>query len=267
MSRIEQVFKNLGKSKAFIPFITCGYPDVEGFEKLFLTLAENGADIIEVGLPFSDPLADGPVIQKASKIALERGINTDIMFETVKRLGNRVDIPIVVMSYFNPIYRYGVKRFLSRCRKCGVSGLIIPDLPLEEFCGYKRLFDDMGVDNIMLVSLTTSKERLKKIGKTGKGFLYCVSVKGVTGERQNIAEEVKNYLKLVREQTSLFNALGFGLSNTGQINDIKGYTDGIIIGSKILSLVGEKDFGQGLIKVAEFSREVKDCLRAKQQYV
>ncbi|MGM0365856.1 MAG: tryptophan synthase subunit alpha [Actinomycetota bacterium] len=260
MSRIEQAFRKPGSSKAFIPFITCGYPTVEGFERLFLALAGNGADIIEVGLPFSDPLADGPVIQKTSQVALSRGINADTMFESIKNLGRKVDTPVAVMSYFNPIYRYGVKRFLSACKRHGVSGLIIPDLPLEEFYAYKQLFEGMGVDNIMLASLTTGRERLKEISQIGKGFLYCVSVRGVTGQRQKIAEEVKNYLELVKEQTRLPAALGFGISTTEQINDIKDYTDGIIIGSKILSMVEENDFEHSLDKIAEFVREVKDCL-------
>ncbi len=261
MSIIGDVFKNLKGSKAFIPFITCGYPCIEGFEKLFLTLAENGADIIEVGLPFSDPLADGPVIQKTSQIALKKGFNTRIMFKSIEKLREKTNIPVAVMSYFNPIYRYGLKKFLSRCKMCGVSGLIIPDLPVEEFNDYKKLFLDMDVDNILLASLTTKKERLRLIGKMGKGFIYCVSVKGVTGERKHMGKEVKEYLETVRKQTGLYTALGFGLSSIRQINDIKGYTDGIIIGSKILSLAGDEDFENGLARVTEFCSKVKDCLR------
>ena len=261
MGRIEDVFKNLGPRKAFIPFLTCGYPNIEGFEKLFLTVVENGADIIEVGLPFSDPIADGQVIQNASRIALKGGINTDIMLKSIKKLGKEVDIPMVVMSYFNPIYCRGVERSLSELKSCGVSGLIIPDLPLEEFYNYKTLFDGAGIDNIMLVSLTTGKERLAEIGKFGKGFVYCVSVKGVTGQRKNIGKGVKKYLQLVRRQTKLYTALGFGLSTVKHINEIKESTDGIIIGSKILSLINEGNLEKGLCEVAGFCKKIKQALK------
>ncbi len=258
---IGQVFKKLGKNKAFIPFITCGYPTMDGFEKLFLRLADHGADMIEVGLPFSDPLADGPVIQKTSQVALQKGMHADIMFESLRKLGKITQIPVVVMSYFNPIYRYGLKRFFSECNRSGISGLIVPDLLLEEYMGYKKFFEDADLDNIMMVSLTTGKERLKQIGKIGKGFVYCVSVKGVTGQTAHIAAEIKDFLSMVKKQTGLYTALGFGLSTVKQINDIKEYTDGIIIGSKILSLIGEDHFDQDLSKVEDFCRKITGCLR------
>ncbi|MBU4313581.1 MAG: tryptophan synthase subunit alpha, partial [Actinobacteria bacterium] len=174
-SPIERVFKKLRKNnqKAFIPFITCGFPSLNGFFSLFETLDKNGADIIEVGIPFSDPLADGPVIQTTSKIALENGINTDIVFNSIIKIRKSSDTPIAIMTYFNTIYHYGIERFLKKAKRSGVNGLIIPDLPLEEFTSYRSYFNGVNIDNIMFASLTSSKERLSAIAREGKGFIYC----------------------------------------------------------------------------------------------
>ena len=236
---INKVFRDLKKNKhkAFIPFLTCGFPDPEKFHQLFEVLDRGGADIIEIGIPFSDPLADGPVIQKTSKIALGNGINTDLVFSMIEKIREKTDTPLVIMSYFNTIYSYGIKRFLKRAERSGVRGLIIPDLPLEEYKRYKSYFTDSSIDNIMLASLTSGEKRLAAISREAKAFLYCVSVKGVTGTGNIPGNDLKDFLTKLRGITELPLALGFGLGDKKQINIIKDWCDGIIIGSKILSLI------------------------------
>jgi tryptophan synthase alpha chain len=264
-SRICKVYKKLRQrnEKAFIPFITCGYPDMESYFKLVGALEKNGADIIEIGIPFSDPLADGPIIQATSKIALENGTNTDIVLNSVATIREESNVPIVILTYFNTVYRYGVERFLSRAAEAGIDGLIIPDLPLEEFYNCKPLFDENCIDNVMLASLTSSKQRLSKIAGMGSGFVYCVSVKGVTGVRNKIGSEVKDFLIRLREITDMPLALGFGLSSKQQVNDIKKYCDGIIMGSKILSLLLEADsFENGLREVESFVMGINKVLKS-----
>jgi len=263
-NRIDNVFNKLrsNSQKALIPFITCGYPSIDGYMKLFDVLEKNGADIIEIGIPFSDPLADGPVIQATSKIALENGINTDTVMDTIVKIRSKSSIPIIILTYFNTIYRYGIDKFLKRASSAGVDGLIIADLPLEEFYNYESLLSNDYIDNIMLASLTSSKERLYKISNICKGFLYCVAVKGVTGIRDGISSEVKDFLVKLRSITNLPLALGFGISNPEQINEVKKYCDAIIIGSKILSLLLDADdFNKGLSKVEEFMIKVKNVLK------
>ena len=263
-NRIDNVFNKLRSNgrKALIPFITCGYPSIDGYMKLFDVLEKNGADIIEIGIPFSDPLADGPVIQATSKIAIENGINTDTVMDTIVKIRSKSNIPIVILTYFNTIYRYGIDKFLKRASSAGVDGLIIADLPLEEFYNYKLFFDNSSIDKIMLASLTSSKERLYKISNICKGFLYCVAVKGVTGIRDGISSEVKDFLVKLRSITDLPLALGFGISNPEQINEVKKYCDAIIIGSKILSLLLDADdFNKGLSMVEGFIIKVNSVLK------
>jgi tryptophan synthase alpha chain len=262
---IEEVFSNLRKngSKAFIPFITCGFPDMEGFFELFRVLDKSGADIIEIGIPFSDPLADGPVIQATSKIALENGMNTDIVFESIKKIRKESKTPIAIMTYFNTVYRYGLEKFLEKSRSSGVNGIIIPDLPLEEFSDYRGYFRKMGIDNIMFASLTSDRKRLEAVVREGRGFIYCISVKGVTGVRNNVNPEVIKFLKDLRKLTSLPLALGFGLSSREQVSQIKDYCDGIIIGSKILSFVLEaSSFKEGIKEVENFAKSISGILKS-----
>ncbi|MDD5621552.1 MAG: tryptophan synthase subunit alpha [Actinomycetota bacterium] len=264
-SIIEKVFEDLRKNerKAFIPFITCGFPTPDGFFKLFETLDKNGADIIEIGIPFSDPLADGPIIQTTSKIALENGVNTDVVLKSIAKIRKSSDTPIAVMTYFNTIYHYGLEKFLKNAENAGINGLIIPDLPLEEFICYESYFSRVSINNIMLASLTSGRERLHTIVKKSRGFIYCISVKGVTGIRNSISPEVIDFLKNLRKITSLPLALGFGLSSREQIRQIKDYCDGIIIGSKILSLILEADnFKQGISKVEDFTLGVNNILKS-----
>ncbi|MFC2145400.1 tryptophan synthase subunit alpha [Actinomycetota bacterium] len=257
--RISRIFEELKKEdrKAFIPFITCGFPDLEGTFKLFEVLDRCGADLIEIGIPFSDPLADGPVIQKTSKIALEAGINTDTVFKTVKTIRKTSNTPIALLVYFNTIYAYGIERFLSNAKRSGVDGMIIPDLPLEEFNKYRALFDKGTIDNIMIASLTSGRERLADIAAAGRGFLYCVSLKGVTGIRSGLSDEVSDFLEILRSVTDLPLALGFGLSTPAQVSQIKDKCDGVIMGSKILDIIlKSEDVDKGLNELEKFCGEI-----------
>ncbi len=264
--RIESLFIRLKKknNKAFIPFITGGFPDMDRFKKLFLKLDRSGADIIEIGVPFSDPLADGPIVQSASMIALEQGFNADILFEAMHELRQKSRIPIVLMTYFNTVYGYGFERFLLKAKKSGTDGIIIPDLPIDEFYAYKKIFREINIDNIMLASLNSAEGRLREIAKECRGFLYCVSVKGVTGVRDQINEDVIDMLKKLKEITRLPLCPGFGISELAHIKSLIPYSDGIIIGSKLISMILEsRDFDEGLKKIDEFLVGVNSVLKNK----
>jgi tryptophan synthase alpha chain len=263
-SPIGRVFEGLKEKgqKAFIPFITCGFPDMDGFIRTYGVLDSCGADIIEMGIPFSDPLADGPVIQKTSRIAIDNGITTDSVFEAIRKIREKSSTPIALLTYFNMIYRYGIGRFLSSAADSGANGVIIPDLPLEEFERYSRYFNDSGVDNIMIASLTSDNIRLESIEKAGRGFVYCVSLKGVTGVRDGLSGELESFLDRLRSVTDLPLAVGFGISTPEQVKRIKDKCDGIIMGSKILDiLLKEKDFDTGLKKLKEFTEKIVKVLK------
>lgn len=243
--------------KAFIPFITCGYPDMDNFIRTYELLDSSGADIIEIGIPFSDPLADGPVIQKTSNIALKNGVNTDTVFEAVKNIRKKSKTPIALLVYFNMIYKYGVDKFLGNAASAGASGVIIPDLPMEEYESYSRYFSGSGIENIMITSLTSDDYRLKEITEAAEGFIYCVSLKGVTGARSGLSVELEDFLDRLRSITDLPLAVGFGISTPEQVQAIKDRCDGIIIGSKILDiLLKEEDFDVGLKKLEKFIKEI-----------
>ena len=264
LSPISRTFMELKQKghKAFIPFITCGFPDTEGFMRTFEVLDRCGSDIIEIGIPFSDPLADGPVIQKTSKTAIDNGINTDSVFEAVKQIRSKSSTPIALLVYYNMVYVYGVERFLAAAGKAGVNGLIIPDLPLEEFRACSGYFENSGIDNIMLASLTSDISRLSDIGKAGRGFVYCVSLKGVTGTRDGLSAEVEGFLKSLRSVTDLPLALGFGLSSAGQVMKIKDKCDGIIMGSKLLDIILKADdLDKGMKELEKFAAGIISILK------
>ena len=252
---IAQVFNGLKKKnhKAFIPFITCGFPDTEKFYGLFEALDRGGADIIEIGIPFSDPLADGSVIQKTSKIALENGINTDIIFSMIGKIREKTDTPLVIMTYFNTVYSYGIKRFMAKAEGLGISGLIIPDLPLEEYKRYENHFKGSNIDRIMLASLTSGEKRLSAISREAEGFLYCVSLKGVTGSGNITGGEVKDFLKRLRLITDLPLALGFGIKERADIDFLKGKADIAVIGSQTIRVMD----AEGIGAVGEFIRGLR----------
>jgi tryptophan synthase alpha chain len=263
-SPIDMVFEDLkGKrQKAFIPFITCGFPDMDGFMGTHEVLDNCGADIIEIGIPFSDPLADGPVIQRTSKIAIDNGITTDSVFKAIRVIREKSSTPIALLAYFNMIYKYGIEKFLSSAADSGANGVIIPDLPLEEYERYSRYFKDSSIDNIMIASLTSGNDRLRSIGKAGRGFVYCVSLKGVTGVRDGLSDGLEGFLERLRSVTGLPLAVGFGISAPEQIRCIKHKCDGIIMGSKILDiLLKEDDIDMGLKKLKKFVKKIVKALK------
>lgn len=233
MNRISQAFDH---GKAFIAFVTGGDPDLETTEKLIISMEEAGADLVEIGVPFSDPIAEGPVIQAANERALKAGCTTDALFEMVGRVRNKVKVPLVFLTYINPIYTYGKERFLKRCNECGIDGIIVPDLPYEE---REELLSDCNTYDVDLISLIapTSKERITMIAKEAKGFIYCVSSLGVTGVRADIKTDLAAMIKSVKSVSSSPCAIGFGVSTIEQAEEMASISDGVIVGSAIVSLV------------------------------
>lgn len=235
MSRIAEAFAN---SKAFIPFITCGDPDLETTKEIVKSMAENGADLIELGIPFSDPTAEGPVIQEANLRALTGGVTTDKIFEMVKQLRQDVTIPMVFMTYANVVFSYGAEKFISTCSEIGIDGLILPDLPFEEKDEFDEVCEKYNVDLVSLIA-PTSANRIAMIAKEAKGFIYIVSSLGVTGVRNEINTDISSLVKLVRENSSVPCAVGFGISTPEQAAKMAGISDGAIVGSAIIKIVAQ----------------------------
>ncbi|MGN9019018.1 tryptophan synthase subunit alpha [Lachnospiraceae bacterium HCP1S3_C3] len=255
MTKISDAFKN---GKAFIGFITGGDPDIETTEKLLYTMSESGADLIEIGIPFSDPIAEGPVIQEASERALAAGCTTDKLFELVAKVSPNLDTPIVFMTYINPIYTYGKEKFMSKCKECGIQGIIVPDLPYEEKDELTPECDKYGIDLISLIA-PTSHERITMIAKETKGFVYCVSSLGVTGVRSEITTDISAMTDLVRKATDIPCAIGFGISTPEQAKKMSADADGVIVGSAIVKIVAQygKDSAE---HVAEYVRSMKEAI-------
>lgn len=255
MTKISDAFKN---GKAFIGFITGGDPDIETTEKLLYTMSESGADLIEIGIPFSDPIAEGPVIQEASERALAAGCTTDKLFELVAKVSPNLDTPIVFMTYINPIYTYGKEKFMSKCKECGIQGIIVPDLPYEEKDELTPECDKYGIDLISLIA-PTSHKRITMIAKEAKGFVYCVSSLGVTGVRSEITTDISAMTDLVRKATDIPCAIGFGISTPEQAKKMSADADGVIVGSAIVKIVAQygKDSAE---HVAEYVRSMKEAI-------
>lgn len=256
MSKIKEAF---AKGKAFIPFITCGDPDLDTTKEIVRSMVENGADLIELGIPFSDPTAEGPVIQGANLRALNGGVTTDKIFDMVRELRKDITIPMVFMTYANVVFSYGADQFISTCAEIGIDGLILPDLPFEE----KGEFDDIckkyGLDLISLIA-PTSENRIAMIAREAEGFIYIVSSLGVTGVRNEINTDIASLVKLVRENTSVPCAVGFGISTPEQAARMAGISDGAIVGSAIIKLVAQ--YGQEAAgPVGEYVKSMKDALR------
>ena len=235
MSRIAKAFEN---GKAFIPFITCGDPDLATTEKVVRAAVANGADLIELGIPFSDPTAEGPVIQGANLRALQGGIKTDHVFAFVKKLREDIGIPLVFMTYANVVYSYGSEKFLTNCKEAGIDGLILPDVPFEEKGEFSEICRKYGVDLISLIA-PTSADRISMIAKEAEGFIYIVSSLGVTGTRSEITTDLASIVKVVRENTKVPCAIGFGISTPEQAKKMAGYSDGAIVGSAIIKIIAQ----------------------------
>ncbi|MBQ1339273.1 MAG: tryptophan synthase subunit alpha [Ruminococcus sp.] len=255
MSDIRTAFEN---GKAFIPFITCGDPDLETTAKVVRAAAENGADLIELGIPFSDPTAEGPVIQAANIRALSGGVTTDKIFEFVKELRKDVKVPFVFMTYANVVFSYGSERFMARCCETGVGGIILPDLPFEEKEEFLGVAKQYGIDLISLIA-PTSADRISMIAKEADGFIYVVSSLGVTGTRSEITTNIGDIVKVIRENTSVPCAVGFGISNPEQAKHMAELSDGAIVGSAIIKII-EKYGKDAAPYVGEFVKSMKDAV-------
>ncbi len=240
VNRIDTVFKQLkdNKRSALMPYLMAGYPGIETSLKLLISVSKAGADLIEFGIPYSDPLADGPTIQAASEAALMTGINTDIAFDLVKKAREEIETPIAVMTYYNAIYRYGLERFARNAAESGVDGVICPDLPPEEAAPWSEAAVQYGLANITFASPTSTGERLKKVADAARGFIYCVSLTGVTGARTNLPSNLTDFIGRVRKVTDKPLAVGFGISQPEQAKQVAGIADGVIIGSALVSLIG-----------------------------
>lgn len=235
MSGISKAFY---RKKAFIPFITCGDPDLGTTEKLIGTMADAGADLIELGIPFSDPTAEGPVIQGANLRALSGGVTTDKVFEMVRRARKSVQVPMAIMTYANVVFSYGTERFIKTAGDIGIDGLILPDVPFEEKEEFAPACRRYGLDLISMVA-PTSNDRISMIAKEAVGFIYCVSSLGVTGVRSKITSDVGAMVKLVREVTDIPVAVGFGISTPKQAAEMAAIADGVIVGSAIVKFIGQ----------------------------
>ena len=262
MNRIDKRFDDLKKEgkKALITFITAGDPDIDTTYDIVLALEEAGADIIELGIPYSDPLADGPTIQASSQRALAKGIKIRDIMNLVMRIREKSDIPIVYLVYYNSVFKYGIEKFLEDSKKAGVDGLIIPDLPLEE---RKEVLDIADKYEIYLIPLVapTSKERIKAITENGKGFVYCVTLTGVTGAREEITTDLEEYMRLVSSYTSMPKALGFGISGPEMARKLKSLSDGIVVGSAIVERIAKGYNRCEMLKeVKEFVSSLREVL-------
>jgi len=252
MNRIDGAFK--GK-KAFIAFITGGDPDIETTEKLVLAIEKAGADIVEIGIPFSDPIAEGPVIQAANGRALLAGCTTDKLFDMIRRLRQKTQIPLLFMTYINPIYAYGNGRFLEECKKSGIDGIIVPDLPFEE---KDELSDGCEKNGVYLISMIapTSGSRAEIIAKQAKGFLYCVSSLGVTGARSEMKNNgIGELIKNVRKVSKIPCTVGFGISTREQARDMAAVSDGVIVGSAIVGIIAQHG-KESVLPVGKFVKEM-----------
>lgn len=256
MSKISQAFAG---GKAFIPFITCGDPDLETTKEIVRSMAENGADLIELGIPFSDPTAEGPVIQGANLRALSGGVTTDKIFEMVRELRKDVALPMVFMTYANVVFSYGADKFISTCAETGIDGLILPDLPFEEKGEFDDICQKYEVDLISLIA-PTSADRIAMIASKAQGFIYIVSSLGVTGVRREINTDLSSLVRVVRENSAVPCAVGFGISTPEQAAKMAAVSDGAIVGSAIIKLV-EKYGKEAAGPVGEYVSKMKNALR------
>lgn len=256
MSDIPRAFDH---GKAFIAFVTCGDPDLDTTAKVVRAAVDNGADLIELGIPFSDPTAEGPVIMGADKRALDGGVTTDDIFEFTKELRKDIHVPMVYMTYANVVFHYGTDRFCKRASEAGVSGIILPDVPYEESAEFKDVCKKYSMDFISMVA-PTSADRIAMICKEATGFVYVVSSMGVTGTRDSISADIGSMVRTIRESTSIPCAIGFGISNPEQCRRMASVADGAIVGSAIVKIIASEG-RDSAGPVGEFVRSMKDSIR------
>ncbi len=256
MTEIGDAFSN---GKAFVAFVTCGDPDLETTKSVIRSLEDNGADLIELGIPFSDPTAEGPVIQAANERALSNGVTTDMIFDMVEEIRSDVSVPMVFMTYANVVFSYGTERFAKRCSEIGIQGIILPDVPFEEREDFAPACEKEGLSLISMVA-PTSADRISMIAKEAKGFVYVVSSLGVTGTRTEISTDIGSITRIVKENTDVPVAIGFGISNPDQARKMAVHADGVIVGSAIVKLIA-KHGKDAAGPVGEFTRSMKDAIR------
>lgn len=256
MSRIASVF-NQGH-KALIPYITVGYPSIEATLKVVPLLASNGCDIIELGIPFSDPVADGITIQRASFHALQNGVTPQLCLEVAQQLSQMVEIPLVFMTYFNPVFSYGLEEFCSACTSSGIDGLIIPDLPPEEGSNLETITQKQSLGLIYLLAPTSTEQRIKLIAERSRGFIYLVSVTGVTGARNKLSSGLGTFVARVRKVATQPLCVGFGISTPEQVKRVARIADGVIVGSRLIQLMETED--NFISPVRNFIEELRHAL-------
>ena len=256
MSRIATVFEKK-EHKALIPYITMGYPDIDATLKAVPLLAENGADIIELGIPFSDPMADGVTIQESSFQALQKGINTDRCLDIARQLRQKTEVPLVFMTYYNLVFSYGLEKFCQACARSGIDGLIIPDLPPEEGIGLEKAAYNHGIDLIYLLAPTSTPERIQMVAQKSSGYIYLVSVAGVTGARNTLPADLTEFVIRVRKYSRLPLCVGFGISTSEQAHYVASLADGVIVGSKLIQLMKTDP---SLKSLQIFTRGLRDAI-------
>ncbi|MBD3264000.1 MAG: tryptophan synthase subunit alpha [Candidatus Omnitrophica bacterium] len=241
MIKIKDKFRQLQKlnKKAFIAYVPFGFPHPSLSRDIFLTLRDSGVDIIEVGIPFSDPLADGPIIQQASNLALKNGANLPLFFDEFNKIKDTVDIPVAVMSYYNPIYRFGLKKFIKKIKEINIEALMLVDLPLEEAEEYKKSCAEAGIDTIFFITPTTSVERVKRIASLTEGFIYYISVTGITGPKNLQLQNLARKIREIKRITSTPVCVGFGIHTKKQVKSIGRFSDGVVVGSEIVKFIAE----------------------------
>ena len=257
MNRIDERFAKVKADgrKALITFLTVGDPNIEVSEKATYTMQEEGVDLIELGVPFSDPAADGPVIQRADERALAQGVDIFKVFELVRKIRNNVEVPMVFLLYYNVMVQYGIEKFFKCCQETGVDGLIIPDLPYEESDEIKEYTEKYGVYQISLVS-PTSKDRIKNIAKDAKGFLYCISSLGVTGEKSSFVTNFDEFVGTIKKYTDVPACVGFGVSNGRHVKELTKYFDGAIVGSAIVKSIATGESAEE--RINNLREKIKD---------
>lgn len=248
MNRLAKLNQSLktSKKKSLVAYITAGYPNIKTIQDLVLELEASGVDIIELGMPFSDPIADGTTIQKSSFLSLANGMTMKAFFDSVAKIRKKTEVPLVIMTYYNLIFKYGLKQFAQKAKVSGLDGVIVPDLPLEESADLQKALNLENINLIFLVSPLTDEKRLKKIISVASGFIYYVSLTGVTGARKALAGDIKSKVKIIKKMSKLPVYVGFGISTPAQAKEISKIADGVIVGSAIIKKIeanyGKKDF-------------------------
>lgn len=264
MSRLAPTFARLAAAgeRALIPYITAGDGGLETTRRAVLAMARAGADIVELGVPFSDPVADGPTIQAAASRALQGGIRTRDIFRAVSELRQETDTPIVLLVYYNCIFRFGEDAFVEQAAACGVDGLIVPDLPPEEGESLLRAGEEAGVDVVWLLAPTSTGERIRLVAQRARGFIYCVSLTGVTGAREHLAAGLADLVARIRPHTSVPLAVGFGISTSEQARAVASLADGVIVGSALINRMTAAGSQAAAVEAAaRFVAELKDGMR------